>query len=70
MAVPSMLMVEPRGRTKEAMSLSAPISSAHSLETGSVAAEEVEVKAKIMAGKAFLKNFRGLILPKTLAEKE
>ena len=52
------------------MSLSAPISSAHSLETGRVAAEEVEVKAKIMAGEASLKNLMGLSLPKALAEKE
>ena len=47
-----MLMVEPRGRTKDAMSSSAPSSAAHSLDTGRVAAEEVEVKAKIMAAKA------------------
>ncbi len=44
-----MLMVEPRGRTKAAMSSFAPSSWAHSLDTGRVAADEVEVKAKIMA---------------------
>ena len=70
MAVPSMLMVAPRGRTKEETSLSAPKSSAHSVDTGRVAAEEVEVKAKIIAGEAFLKKVRGLTLPKALAATE
>ena len=70
MAVPSILMVEPRGRTKEEISSSAPSSSAHSLDTGRVAAEEVDVKANIMAGNAALKNFSGLMPAKTLADIE
>ena len=70
MAVPSMLMVEPRGRTKDAMSSSAPSSPAHSLATGKVAAEEAEVKAKIMAAKAPLKKATGLIPAKTWADAE
>ena len=70
MAVPSMLIVAPRGITKEEMSLSAPSSSAHSLLRGIVAAEEVEVKAKIIAGAAPLKNLSGLTPTKALAETE
>ena len=70
MAVPSILMVEPRGRTKEAMSSSAPSSAAHFLDTGRVAAEEVEEKAKIMAAKAPLKNLAGLMPAKTWADAE
>ena len=65
-----MLMVEPRGRTKAAISSSAPSSAAHSLDTGRVAAEEVEVKAKIMAAKAPLKNFTGLMPTKIWADTE
>ena len=70
MAVPSMLIVAPRGITKEDTSFSAPSSSAHSLLRGIVAAEEVEVNAKIIAGEAFLKKVMGLMPAKTLAEKE
>ena len=54
-----MLIVAPRGMTKEDTSFSAPSSSAHSLLRGIVAAEEVEVKAKIIAGDAFLKKVKG-----------
>jgi hypothetical protein len=63
-------MVDPKGRTKEEISLSAPRASAHSLETGSVAAEDVEVKAKIIAAEASLKNRIGLSPAKTLADME
>ena len=70
MAVPSMLIVAPRGITKEETSPSAPSSSAHSLLRGIVAAEEVEVKAKIIAGDAFLKKVKGLMPANALAEKE
>ena len=65
-----MLMVAPRGSTKEEISSSAPRASAHSLETGRVAAEEVEVKAKIIAAEAFLKNLTGLMPANALAETE
>ena len=70
MAVPSMLIVAPRGSTKAEMPLSAPMLSAHSLDTGRVAAEEAEVKAKIMAAEAPLKKAAGLTPAKTLAETE
>ena len=40
------------------------------MDTGRVAAEEVEVKAKIMAAKAPLKNLMGLMPAKTWAEAE
>ena len=39
-------------------------------ETGRVAAEEVEVKAKIIAAEAFLKNLTGLMPANALAETE
>ena len=63
-------MVAPRGRTKEEMSESAPMLSAHSLDTGSVAAEEVEVKANIMAANAPLKNASGLMPARNWADRE
>ena len=65
-----MLMVAPRGITKEEISFSAPRSSEHSMLRGMVAAEEVEVKAKIIAGDAFLKNVMGLMPANALAETE
>ena len=64
------MIVAPKGRTKEEISSSAPMESAHSLETGRVAAEEVEVKAKIMAAEAPLKKVMGLMPAKALAETE
>ena len=45
-----MLIVAPSGRTKELISGSAPILLQHSMLTGSVALEDVVVKAVIMAG--------------------
>ena len=69
MAVPSMLIVEPSGRTKELISGSAPSALQHSMLTGSVAAEEVVVKAVIMAGKMPLKNFTTLILARKRTDR-
>ena len=69
MAVPSMLIVAPSGRTKEEMSFSTPISSQHSLETGRDATEDVDVKAKTAAGSTPLKNLIGLIFAKTLTDR-
>ena len=47
MAVPSMLIVAPSGRTKELISGSAPILLQHSMLTGRVALEDVVVNATI-----------------------
>ena len=69
MAVPSMLIVEPRGRTKELISGSAPMLLQHSMLTGSVAAEEVVVNAVIMAGAMPLKKAMGLILARNLTDR-
>ena len=52
------------------MALSQPRSSAALVETGKVAAEEVEVKAKSIAGADFLKNSAGLLLENKAMEKE
>ena len=68
MAVPSMLMVAPRGRTKELTSGSAPILLEHSMVTGRVAAEEVVVKATIMAGQMPLMNLPKPTLDRNWAE--
>ena len=69
MAVPSMLIVAPSGRTKELISGSAPILLQHSMLTGSVALEDVVVNAVIMAGAMPLKNANGLILARNLTDK-
>ena len=70
MAVPFIFIVEPKGRTKEAMALSHPRSSADLVETGKVAAEEVEVKAKSIAGADFLKNSAGELSENKAIEME
>ena len=56
-----MLMVAPRGRTKELISGSAPILLQHSMFSGRVALEEVVVNAQIMAGAIPLKKAIGLM---------
>ena len=70
MAVPSILMVAPSGRTKEATSLSAPSFSVHSRFRGSVPTEEAEENAMMIAGIMPLKKVRGLMPPRTLTEAE
>ena len=69
MAVPSMLIVAPSGRTKELISGSAPMALQHSMLTGSVALEDVVVNAVIMAGAMPLKNASGLILARNLTDR-
>ena len=63
------MIVAPSGRTKDEMSFSTPISSQHSLETGRVATEDVDVKAKMAAGRMPLKNLMGLIFAKILTDR-
>ena len=65
-----MLIVAPRGSTKEATSRSAPSFSAHSMFSGSVPTDEAEENAIIMAGIMPLKNLAGLRLPNVLTEIE
>ena len=64
-----MLIVAPRGRTKELISGSAPILLQHSMLTGRVALEDVVVKAVIMAGAMPLKKAKGLILARNLTDR-
>ncbi len=62
MAVPSMLMVAPRGRVKEYTPLETPIfSSATSMVTGRVPPLLRVTKAVTMASRALARNFRKLI---------
>ena len=61
MAVPSMLIVAPSGRTNALISGSAPILLQHSMFSGSVALEDVVVNAQIMAGARPLKNLSGFM---------
>ena len=64
MAVPSMLMVAPRGSTKEEISRFAPSFSEHSRVKGRVPTEEAEENAIMIAGSIPLKNCRGVTLPR------
>ena len=65
-----MLMVAPRGSTKEATSRRAPRRSAHSRFRGRAPTEEADEKAIIIAGAIPAKNLAGLIpaSPPTVAE--
>ena len=65
-----MLIVAPKGSTKDATSLSAPSFSEHSLFSGRVATEDVEGNAKIMAGIMPMKNCRGLRPPMVFTATE
>ena len=58
-----MLIVAPRGRTKDETCLSPPNSSTHFMLIGSVPTDEAEEKANMMAGIMPLKNLRGLMPP-------
>ena len=62
----SMLMVAPRGRAREEISLGTPISSAQRLLMGMVAALEQVPKAVMAAGSTDLKNFPAGYLPRNL----
>ena len=70
MAVPSMLMVAPRGRTKERTGAGTPSLRAASMEKGRVPAELAEEKANTRAGRAVRKKVRGLTraMPPTAME--
>ena len=68
MAVPSILIVAPSGRTNALISGSAPILLQHSILTGSVALEDVVVNAVIMAGAMPLKKVMGFILDRNVTE--
>ena len=65
-----MLMVAPRGRTKEDTSRRAPSRSVHSILKGSAPTEEAEENAIIMAGAIPLKNWTGEIPASTLTVEE
>jgi hypothetical protein len=69
-AVPSMLIVAPRGRTNDETSFGAPSFSVHSMLIGNVPTDEALEKANIIAGSIPLKNWRGLILPAVLTAIE
>ena len=70
MAVPSMLMVAPRGSTKEATSFLAPSFWVQSRLMGRVPTLEALEKAKMMAGIIPLKNLAGLMPPMALTDRE
>ena len=70
MAVPSILIVAPSGRTKLATSFFPPIFSTHSRLRGRVPTEEALEKAIIIAGDIPPKNLRGLILPNVFTVNE
>ena len=61
-----MFMVAPRGRTKELISGSAPISLQHSMLIGKVALDEVVVNAVSIAGARPLKKAIGLMPDRNL----
>ena len=65
-----MLMVAPRGMTKEAISFLAPSFSAHSRVKGRVPTEEAEEKAIIMAGTISRKKVTGEIRARAAMLKE
>ena len=70
MAVPSMLMVAPRGSTKDVTSFDTPIFSVHSMLMGSVPTDEADAKAKPITGISPFRNFSGLMRANTLIMPE
>ena len=70
MAVPSMLIVAPSGRIKEAISLEVPSFSVHSMLIGSVPTDEALENANMIAGSISLKKVRGLIPQIVFTAKE
>ena len=68
MAVPSMLIVAPKGTMKEAVELSTPnLFSTLRRVTGMVALELDVLKANICAVRIFFKNVSGLTRPNSLS---
>ena len=65
-----MLIVAPRGRTKEEISFGTPSFLVHSMLSGKVPTEDALENAKVIAGDISLKNLKGDTPPSKDTERE